>query len=329
MSLAGNARERLTFGVSYTGDWASNLCGGIKTGSAYLGMATMSADLRLWNGAQLHAMGVSTHGDTPSASLIGDMQVLSNIEAGNLTYFQEAWLRQCLGSLELTFGLQDMAVELGHVEYGGLYLNSSFGVKPTLSHNIPVPIFPLTSLGLTAKWEISERLTWAGAIYDGDPTPFDEGNAHNLRWELRRDDLLGAMELQYHTAPATYKLGATLHDGKASFYANAHRIFSERVGAFVQLGYAPNAETSDRYIGAGVNFAGLLFEGDETGLGLVHEHFRHRTRAETAVELTWKSPELWSGLFVQPDLQYIIQPAGTLTRLKNAFVATLRLGWEI
>lgn len=327
-----SAQERVAFSASYTGDWMSNLRGGIKTGSGYLGMATMGVDVRLWKGAQLHAMGVNTHGDQPSATLIGDMQGASNIEAENRTYFQEAWLRQRLGSVELTLGLQDMAVELGNVEYAGLYLNSSLGVKSTISHNVPAPIFPLTSLGLTAKWTISPRLTWVAAVYDGDQSEFETHSSHQARWMIQRDDdLLGVTELQLHGSRSIFKLGMTLHGGNTSFYANAHRRLSERLGAFVQLGYAPHEQTSDHYVGAGMNAKSLIFDGDQAGLAVAHEHFPHvyDRRAETAVELTWKLPALRSGFFVQPDLQYIIDPAGTSTRLNNALVATIRFGWEL
>lgn len=328
--ISAAAQQRVTFGASYTGDWVNNLRGGIATGSAYLGMATLTADIRLWQGAQIHAMGANTHGDMPSASLIGDMQVASNIEAGELTYLQEAWIRQRLGRVELTLGLQDMAVEMGSVEYADLYLNSSFGVKSTISHNMPAPIFPLTSLGLTAKWELSPRLTWVAALYDGDPAPLEGDNRHNTRWSIRHGDLLAVSELQLHTDPATYKVGATLHDKNISFYANAHRRLDDHWGAFVQLGYAPHEETSDHYVGLGVNYTGLFFEDDRAGLAMAHEHFLHDHKpSESTIELTWRSPTLWSGCFVQPDIQYIIDPAGMDRHLKNALVASLRLGWEL
>ena len=37
--------QSVTFGASYTGDVVSNLSGGMKTGTTYLGMATLQAGL--------------------------------------------------------------------------------------------------------------------------------------------------------------------------------------------------------------------------------------------------------------------------------------------
>ncbi len=337
-------------GASYTGDVVNNLSGGIKTGSAYLGMATMTLGFdtekaRLWRGGRFYVMGANTHGDTPSATLIGDLQTASNLEAGNHTYLQELWYRQRLGRVELTAGLQDMAVEFGSVEYGGLYLNSSFGVKSSISHNIPAPIFPLTNLGFTVKWEISDRFTWLAAAYDGNPEPF-EANPYNIKWEFQGGDgYLVVTELQYHTAirglGGTCKIGALYHEQKpggesrqeiVSIYGNANQQLwasgGRNLGAFVQFGYSPSdASTCKHYIGAGVNFTGLASRRgrDELGLAFAYENFKHDIASETAIELTWKYT-LSDNFFIQPDLQYIVNPAGTGEKLKNSFCANIRLG---
>lgn len=357
IAVSGNAmyaQQRpspFSFGAGYTGDVVNNLHGGIKTGSAYLGMATMTLGLDtrkagLWRGGEFFILGANTHGDSPSATLIGDRQTVSNIEAGNHTYLQELWYRQSLGRVSLTAGLQDMAVEFGSVEYGALYLNSSFGVKSSISHNIPVPIFPLTNLGLTLRWDISDRFSWAAAAYDGNPAPF-ETNPHNVKWEFAGGDgWLGVTEVRFDTPsdrlPGTYKLGVLLHDqpkqegaGRqqiVSLYGNANQPLwtsGERsVGVFAQFGYSPSeASVCARYFGAGVNYTGLLSARgrDEMGLAVASEHFRGGLKNETAIELTYRY-RLTDNLFFQPDLQYILNPAGTGVNLDDSFCINLRVG---
>ena len=127
----------------------------------------------LWKGTFVYVNAANTHGAMPSAELLGDMQVASNIEAGNHTYIQELWIKQAFKNLELTAGLQDLNVEFAASEYGAMFLNSSFGILPIVSGNIPAPIFPLTSLGLTAKWNILKNTTLLAAVYDGSPSDFD------------------------------------------------------------------------------------------------------------------------------------------------------------
>jgi porin len=342
--------DYLSFGASYTGDFINNLSGGIKTGSAYLGMANITAEFdfekaKLWKGGKLFIFGANTHGATPTADLVGDLQGISNIEAGNHTYLQELWYKQQLGKFEFTAGLQDLAVEFGNVEYGGLYLNSSFGVKSSISHNIPAPIFPLTNMGFTAKWDISDKFTWLAAAYDGTPTDFDE-NPYNIKWEFEKGDgYLAISEVQYKTKlkglDGTYKLGGLYNsreeDGEdvniASIYANGNQKLWEQdnrsFGAFAQLGYSPSdASICDYYIGAGVNYTGLFNKkgNDEIGLAFAHEHYKNSfSDPETAIELTYKY-QLMENIYIQPDIQHIINPTKTGEKLNNAFTANIRLG---
>ena len=101
----------LSFYGSYKGDFVSNLNGGIKTGSTYLGLADLFLELNtenagLWKGGTFMLHGANTHGGEPSANLIGDLQVVSNIEAGNHTFLYELWYSQTFGNVHTTIGLQ-------------------------------------------------------------------------------------------------------------------------------------------------------------------------------------------------------------------------------
>ena len=173
------------FTASYIGENVFNLSGGIKTGYNYLGFANLNLTFDtekagLWKHGVFFINAANTHGKTPSENLFGDLQIASNIEAGNHTYLQELWYRRRLEKVELTVGLQDMNAEFANTENGGLFLNSSFGIPPTFSLNLHAPIFPLTSLGITAKWQISDRFIWLNGVYDGTPTDFGK-NPYNIK----------------------------------------------------------------------------------------------------------------------------------------------------
>ena len=187
-----NDNEPVSLVASYVADNVNDVTGGIQTGSCYLGMANMmlgfdTKKARMWSGGHFFINAANTHGNKPSVNFIGDAQIVSNIEAGNHTYIQEIWYKQQMGNTQITAGLQDLNVEFANSEFGALYLNSSFGILPIISNNFNASIFPLTTIGLTYKWNISNQYSWVNAIYDGSPTNFDY-NPHNLKWQFNSGD---------------------------------------------------------------------------------------------------------------------------------------------
>jgi len=352
--------QAFQLGAAYQGDFITNFHGGINSGGGYLGLANLiievnTQNLGLWKGGYFRVNGANTHGATPSADFIGDMQVVSNIEAGDHSFLQELYYRHQWNHFEIIAGLQDMNVEFAASDHAALFLNSSFGMIPTISHNIDAPIFPLTALGITAVFELSEDVNWLNAIYDGCPTGFNH-NPYNLRWIISTvDGIVGISEVQFKQAEGrnqTIKIGIFSHYHKLeneisentseSFNTATMGIYgyfdreiwssgNQKLGCFSQAGFSPSdASTSDFYLGVGINFNGLLSKsGDDTfGIAFAHEHFSFALAAETAVELTYHY-QLNTNINIQPDIQYIINPAGTGVTLNNALIFGLRLGVEL
>lgn len=351
------SKKILTFGASYIGDNVINFSGGINTGYAYLGLANLEISLDfenagLWKGGLLYVHAANTHGSTPSADMLGDIQVASNIEAGNHTYLQEFWFMQTLGQIELTAGLQDLNVQFANTDHGALFLNSSFGILPVISGNIPAPIFPLTSLGITTKWNISDNIAWLNAVYDGYPTDFKD-NPHNIRWRFESGDgILAISEIQHHITirelPGTYKLGIYSHNHIiennlkkdladslnytiTGMYVHADQKISDRngrsIGAFLQAGYSPSEKSMNKaYLGFGINASGFLSKSknDVLGLAVAHGSLNENTGCETTFELTWQK-QINNNISIQPDIQYIIQPSGKISNLSNCLAAIVRI----
>ncbi len=351
-----NENNPVTFKASYVADYINNLAGGIKKGSSYLGMANLTllfetGNARLWKGGQIFINAANTHGGEPSGQLIGDVQVVSNIEAGNHTYLQELWYKQQIKDITLVAGLQDLNVEFANSEYGALYLNSSFGILPIISNNFNASIFPLTTMGLTIDWEISHKYKWINAFYDGSPTNFDY-NPYNLKWQFNSGDgILIISEFQrniaIHKLQGVYKVGAYCHfhqkltntstpdslvNRLTGFYAYVDQTIWEHeqrsLGFFSQLGYSPSsASTNNLYFGMGINYCGLFSKKgfDTIGLACAHVIFTRDTESETAIEFTYQC-QLSGHFFIQPNFQYIINPSGTDEILPNALTANLRFG---
>ena len=339
------------FEASYISEVVSNFTGGIKTGTTYLGLANLAARFNThkagwWQGGEFRINAANTHGGEPSAELVGDFQGVSNIEAGNLTFLYELWYRQSIKNISLTLGLQDLNAEFAKSENGTLFTNSSFGIHSSLADNIPSPIFPLTALGATFRWNVPGRFTLFTAIFDGTPDDF-ENNPYNTGWKLcRNDGFLTVMEIQFYKSLisgliGSYKIGTYYHQQNAPIDVEQKKIGIYLIGdqevyttkqgklsAFSQLGISPKKENDNNfYYSFGLRLNGISSKrpNDEAGIAVAHAGFSNTpSRSETAIELTYRI-QANEKISVKPDLQYIINPSGMDAKLKNALTGLLRV----
>jgi porin len=348
-----------SFEASYIGDGYANAAGGLRTGAGYMGMGNIKMGFdtgraRWWKGGSFFVNGASIHGKSLTENFSGDLQVASNIDAGTHVYMHELWFRQEFDRFSFTVGLQDLNSDFLTGDNAGEFINGSFGVIPVVSGNVPLPIFPLTGLGISARWDIDDRFALQAAVFDGCQTPLGENNPHNLHWSFSSGDgMFAATELhsKFHIKgmEGTYKLGAYYHSGliefdeetrtsntvfkhNYGFYVIADQTVFERgnrkIGVFTQVGIAPeNQNLHSFYAGFGVNCYGIFStEGrDVMGLAVATlDMLRSRHSRETALELHYKY-QLNDNIAIQPDIQYIIDPSGTAAKLPDALIGILRI----
>lgn len=348
----------LRLGASWTGDMARSLAGGLRQGSAFLGMARFSANLDtelsgLWRDGLFGASVVRTIGAMPSSDMFGDAQVTSNIEAGEHTFLMEFWVRQRFGTAEITAGLQDLNTIFAVSESGALFLNSSFGIMPVITGNLPAPVYPLTSPGISLVLDIGSTCSLAAALFDGRPTPF-ESNPFNTRWKFTKGDGIIALSefriyKEFNGFGGEFKAGVFTHN---HFIEKLFRselpdtICSPTVGAylmadqtvwrsgtrqaalFMQAGYTPSRESFiDLTAAMGVNVTGLFAgrENDAAGLAVTTGRFTGGAGCETAIELTYRI-NFNGHTYLQPDLQYIIHPSGRQSGIPHCLACFLRFG---
>jgi porin len=344
--------------ATYKGDLVSNFHGGISSGTTYLGLADLflhfdAEKAGLWKGGEFLIHGGNSHGGEPSANLIGDFQVASNIEAGNHTFLYELWFKQTFSQVTVTAGLQDMNAEFASSDIASLFLNSSFGVHSVISDNITAPIFPLTSPGITFCWATSERINIKTALYRGSPIDF-EANPYNIKWSLNHlNSLLWVNELQYMWTGSqernnVLKAGVFFHQHSSEndvvnsetgnklthdygFYlVGDHKVYStgnHELSIFYQLGLSPRNDNFG-YVGAGSTYTGLFSKKGADVLGLAVADgmlTKERGRDEITFELTYKV-QISDQIYLQPEMQYVVHPGGTDLQLKNATVGLVRLG---
>ena len=303
--IAAENEPAVSVEALYVGDVWRNTSGGLRTGSAYLGNAnvslTVDGDRALGlDGVMFYADAQSIHGQGVSSRLIGDAQVVSNIEADSQLRLYEMWMERSFGARagrSLRFGLYDLNSEFDSLETAHLFLNASSGVGPTLAQsgqNGP-SIFPVTSLGARFQWSFSPAWSARMALMDGVPGDPGSPTRNRIRFGSH-DGLLAVTEVAF--------AGARLHKlavggwsytarfdeivpessadapaqlrGNRGFYAIADgQLYAEEgdsaqgLNAFVRVGNANDRINRFRnFGGAGLVYTGALPSRPEDQLGI-------------------------------------------------------------
>jgi len=347
--------------IQYTGKFSGVSKKNAYVGSAYLGLlqARFSASsdaLGWWQGGTLNIAGMVSHGGTPSVSFAEDIQVYSNIENGYFPAFYEIWYRQESGKVAFQVGQQDLNAEFMLVDLADVFMNSSFGITPSITCNMPVSTYPNTTLGGFLHVTPSEAWSFKAGVFDGDPGVCEE-NAYNLDFSLGNGGgVLGIGEWQfnnnaqdksgylkiggyYHTAPLVDLVDTTsMLGGNYGLYLSAQQKLTSNggegkgLGIFLQLGYAPEDRNIVKgYVGTGLHYAGLFSKKipDRLGLGVAWASMSEVAVArdglpkeEIALELTWQG-WLTEWFFIQPDLQCIIHQRKK-TNITSVWAGTMR-----
>ena len=363
LSAQSEKEKWIGFETSVTGDFYKTLDGGISNEYVYLGMEDvgLTFDLEkmgLWSGAEVFIQGLNTHGRLPSEELTGDMQVVSNIESGIYTGVYQYYISQSIGNWNFILGQHDLNSEFVGTEYGGTFVNSSFGISPTISLNVPVSIYPMASLAFVAKYELKKKYNFKLGVYDGDPGD-PESNRYNLQPNISDQDgalIISEFErsLEFNGNPDKIKIGAYYHTNKFTDYRDTlkkvngnYGLYStidfvlwsnfakpdRYIGLFAQGGIAPlHINKVNYYVGGGVHFNGILETDKPDALGLAFAYANlsrdykklnsDYAQGELIFELTYKLRFL-DHYCVQPNIQYVINPGASAT-LEDALVALMR-----
>lgn len=223
----------IKFGLQEQSEVWANAAGGLRRGVVYTGLTTASLALDLdklagLTGATFFVNAFQIHGRGPSANLVGNIQLVSNIEATRDTKLYQMWLEQSLfdGHLIIRIGQEGASDQMMITQYGALFLNASFGFPGLTAAVLPSggPSYPLATPFVRTEFHATDRITVVGAVYNGDPAPHGAGDP-----QLRdrggdafrlNDHALAFAELWYSVnpddggaLPSTYKLGAWYHSG--------------------------------------------------------------------------------------------------------------------
>lgn len=346
----------------YTADVWANVSGGQKRGVRYLDNLDLLVDvdgeaLLDLPRVQFHAHALYNNGQTFS-DLVGDTQVVSNIEAGAQTVIlYEAWADAPLGKDgSIRFGLYDLNSEFDANEIGSLFINSSHGIGAdiALSGENGPSIFPVTSLAARVQYAIGPGLIARAAILDAVPGNPQRPGRTAVRLSSREGALLiGELEHQSDrnklvAGSWTYTEDQSRLDERGASRSRGGYILLERnlgtvgeagadLDAFLRAGVA-DQQTNPvaAYFGGGVTVAQPFNLESEHMLGLAiawaefgqsYRRLGFTGQREVNLELTYIQ-RIHEKVTVQPDLQLIFSPSGDPT-LDHAVAAGMRVVIEL
>ena len=347
----------MTFELNSYDEGFANPDGGLnaETGQRYAGLTDflLSFDTEAvgwWKGGLFVVDLQNTRGGDIS-DFVGDAQGISNIVAPPGTRFAEYHLIQEFsgGKLALKIGKQDANADFVVSEGGSEFINSSFGIIPT----VPLPTFPAPALGVMGAWQATGQIRLKAGIWDG--TPVLGSGAFGTAFD-GSGGTVGAVGLEIapfgvRILSGTYRIGVWRHSeveiadpptattepglgpARGAYFTVDQGLWENdrsRLAIFAQGGWGETDRSAfSRYFGGGFTF-NAPFRGrpdDIVGIGIARaelgdvERLHLDSTAETVFEFFYKLP-LTGWMTMNPDLQWIHRPNGVKG---TAFVAGLRV----
>lgn len=351
--------------AAYTADYWANVSGGLQRDTAYLDNLDITIGIdaeALWgfHGVEIFFYGLYNNGAPFSETILGDAQVVSNIETGvQALRLYEAWANVEISRRNaLLFGLYDLNSEFDALESSALFMGSAHGIGTDISQaglNGP-SIFPVTSLSLRLATQWNERWTTRIAILDGVPGDPEDPDDTTIR--LSEDEgalligeidytrersrlLLGAWgyTASFNTDPLDISDSTERSYGNSGAYIRGETILREAdpaIAAFVRYGQAfGDFNIFSQLISSGITWRGVGSRpDDEFGVAFAWAEVSGHVKdiaglagvaldsREIAIELTYRFP-VAEWLTLQPNVQYVINP-GLDPMLDNALAVGVR-----
>lgn len=224
----------ITYGLTYIGEGLGNVSGGIRRGAIYQGRLDAQLDVDFEKlaglpGLGFHANAYQIHGRGLSGCCLGNVLIVSGIEARATTRLYELWVEQTLwdGRVALRAGQIGADTEFFVSQYATLFVNATFGWPALSATDLPGggPAYPLAALGARLKLVPARGVTVLAAVFDGDPAgPGSDSQRNNPSGTTFRtgDPPLVLAEIAYaynrgrgaSGLPGTIKLGGYHHFGR-------------------------------------------------------------------------------------------------------------------
>ncbi len=230
------AKAGISLAIEETSEVLGNVTGGVKRGAEYDGLTQVALQLDTgrafgWYGGLFNVSALQIHGRSLSAENLLTLQTSSGIEADRATRLWELWYDQKFldeDRLDIKVGQQSLDQEFIVNPNGAYFLNTMFGWPLVPSVDLPGggPAYPLSALGVRARYRPIDPITFLVGVYNGSPSPTNQAdpqlaNPSGTSFALNGGTLtfvemqytypaIGSMEMPGEGAPLghTWRLGA-------------------------------------------------------------------------------------------------------------------------
>jgi len=295
----------------------------------------------------------------PTTALVGDAQVFDKLNASPYLQIFEVWYQQKLfnDKLRLKIGKVDANSEFSVIDNGLSFLNSSTQVTPTIfmMPTTPDPMPSINAFITPVDWFFAGF----GAYYANRADQFGDLVDHPSRIQPTQFGafLIAEAGIQWQTTevldfPGNLKVGAWGDTGTFQKFDGAQQSGTQGIYAVLdQTLYQPTDRADsgrgvrtfldygltqsdinpiDQSIGGGFTDTGpdVGDPNDVLGVGAQYAHLSAQGRPKFPYELAIEAfvkHQFAPGVMFQPDLQYILHPAGNLP---DAIVLTLRVEFD-
>ena len=308
-------KRGMVFELTYTGELRSNFAGGTNTNNAtkYLEDVNASFDFftdkfGLYSGGEYYIRFEGVAGKGISDDYVGDVQLLSSIDAHPFNQVSEFFYRHSIldDHLHFKLGKQDGTGDFIALKYGVDFTHSAFGCMS----NIPIPRFHNDALAAVVSYQATPWFAFATGVYDDRSTgkttgfdttlekPFHEFSILELTftpklipdlpgwfrigtWHERRDlPLVGAVvsptppgrppHPPMTTPPAfQHDFGGYFDFDQLVYRFSAKPEDDRGVGVFGQYSWSPDdRNTTPVYLGGGIRVKGFLDARSADSIGV-------------------------------------------------------------
>ena len=168
----------ITFTGNYAGEVLGNVRGGIGKGAIYDALLIFGADVDAqkllgWTGATFHVTACYPHGASVSSKYVGDLQLVSNLDAYDSLRLYEAWMEQNFfgDKFSIRAGFLASDAEFGVMDLASPFIHSNFGMPGVLADDFPSPTYPYSALGVRLRIQPAAGWSIMFGVYDGNPAP--------------------------------------------------------------------------------------------------------------------------------------------------------------
>lgn len=343
----------------YTADILTVVSGGLSAGTEYLDNLDLELDVDIaetWNvgTGRFFIHGLYNNGTSFSEDRVGDLQVVSNIDAAEAWRLFEFWYEFGGANWSIKSGLYDLNSEFDVNQTGGIFLNSSHGIGAEFGQtgqNGP-SIFPVSSFSVRAATSFGSS-TARIAVLDG--VAGDPSDSSSNKIDLSNEDgalTVAEIDIPYgesarlwlgywrYSAEFEEVDGSGFGRGNDGWYLGNESEFqlgSRAARWFVRFGQADERfNVLSGYIGLGTVIVGPIKARPADKLGIAVASARaggsyrdyigqmgsRPSGRETSLELTYQV-RVNEHFLIQPDIQYVRNPSVSRTP-DDAWVAGCR-----